>query len=436
MTHRIVSSFSLRLSHFHYNFKVQRCSYPVKKIKPNVIKHQESINLIAMWRKKYYENPRRLALAAIAKETQEMTPTIAAGLPHLDVSKSEKLDLASLPPLDPAKCPQFRVSNNNQEQDSQCQLLGTTTRVFNQDSFNAALCMPSSILNMDPSPNPGESTTEKIETEILTKLQSLSASPANLNPSAAARVAVLNMASDRHPGGGWLKGASAQEEALCFRSTLAASLHRGYYPLRRREGLYTPDVVVFRRSASGGSEAGGHKLMVPETPMAQLPVVSVLSVAGIRRPDVRPEEGEEVVEEAATTEGAQQKEGADGDQKRGKKGKTKTKTPKGGPFVFADPAARELTKDKMRLCLRMAGAKGHTMLVLGALGCGAFRNPPQEVARCWQEVLGEAEFAGGWFREIWFAVYDRRNEGNFEIFRDAFDGKVFGARGAGSVSEE
>jgi uncharacterized protein (TIGR02452 family) len=64
------------------------------------------------------------------------------------------------------------------------------------------------------------------------------------------------------------------------------------------------------------------------------------------------------------------------------------------------------------------------MLVLGAIGCGAFRNPPQEVADCWLEVLSEAEFAGGWFKEIHFAVFDRRNEGNFEIFRDMFDGKV------------
>ncbi|KAK4235741.1 hypothetical protein C8A03DRAFT_46176 [Achaetomium macrosporum] len=368
-----------------------------------------------MWRKKYYENPRRLALAAIAKQTQEMTPTIAAGLPYLDVEKSEKLDLATLPPLDPAKCPRFRLAS----QDS----LGTTTRVFNQDSFDAALSMPSSILNTPP-PTLGKSatSTEK-EKEILTHLEAISGFPANLNPLTAARVAVLNMASDRNPGGGWLKGASAQEEALCFRSTLAASLHRGYYPIRRREGVYTRDVVIFRDSASEG-----HKLMVPETPVGQLPVVSVLSVAGIRRPEVKPEaeEGREEENEVGTPG----KE-ASAHQKHGK---AKAKAPK-GPVVFADPAARDLTKDKMRLCLRMAGSKGHTMLVLGALGCGAFRNPPQEVARCWQEVLREDEFAGGWFREIWFAVYDRRNEGNFEIFRDAFDGKIVGERKVANIEQ-
>ncbi len=331
-----------------------------------------------MWRKTYYENPRRLALAAIAKETETTTAIIASSLPHLDPAKSEKLDLQSLPPLDPSRCPRFQLANRSGLAH------GTTARVFNQDSFDAAIAMPSSVLGISLS----------AEGEILGHLKSAAGSPEHLTTPAAARVAVLNMASERSPGGGWLKGASAQEEALCFRSTLAASLHRNLYPIQHRAGLYTRDVVVFRESMSDG-----HKLMIPETPPSDLPVVSALSVAGIRQPDVKPPS-----QDAGTSIG----------------GSTKASK---GPFVFADPAARGLTKDKMRLCLRMAGTKGHTMLVLGAIGCGAFRNPPGEIVKCWQEVLAETEFAGGWFKEIWFAVYDRRNEGNFEIFSEAFDGK-------------
>lgn len=342
-----------------------------------------------MWRKKYYEDPRRLALAAVAKETETTTPTIASSLPHLDPAKSEKLDLRTLPPLDASKCPRFKLTNRPGF------AYGTTSRVLNQDSFDAALAMPSSTLDIPPSVGKPTST---VETEILEHLKSIAASPGNLDPTTAARVAVLNMASERSPGGGWLKGASAQEEALCFRSTLAASLHRVLYPIQQRAGLYTRDVVVFRTSMTDG-----HKLMIPATPASNLPVVSALSVAGIRRPDVKP------VDEASGSAGH-----------KGNAAK--------GPFVFADPAARELTKDKMRLCLRMAGARGHTMLVLGAIGCGAFRNPPEEVVRCWQEVLDEDEFAGGWFKEIWFAVYDRRKEGNFEIFSNVFDGKVVGGK--------
>jgi len=43
-------------------------------------------------------------------------------------------------------------------------------------------------------------------------------------------------------------------------------------------------------------------------------------------------------------------------------------------------------------------------------------------------VLREEEFAGGWFKKIWFAVFDRRNEGNFEVFEAALDGKEIGVK--------
>lgn len=90
--------------------------------------------------------------------------------------------------------------------------------------------------------------------------------------------------------------------------------------------------------------------------------------------------------------------------------------------MYTNPVARELMKGKMRLSLRMAAHRGHGLLVLGALGCGAFKNPKEEVAACWLEVLQEVEFQGGWWEEVWFAVYDRRNEGNFEVFENVLGG--------------
>ncbi|KAK1990957.1 hypothetical protein LX36DRAFT_375425 [Colletotrichum falcatum] len=269
------------------------------------------------------------SLAKVSAETRAVLPQILSYLPHLDAARSESLHMDYLAPLRAPACPAHRPR--------------ARVRTVNADTLNAAVDL------------------------------------AALRPDGG-RVAVLNMASDIHPGGGWLKGAVAQEEAMCYRSSLYLSLHARYYPLKRRGGVYTPDVVVVR-----GDMAGGHRLLVPDgVAYADLPVVSVLSVAAIRRPEV-----------------VRRRQDA---------------------YVFARAADRELTKEKMRLCLRMAASRGHSLLVLGALGCGAFRNPPEEIAACWLEVLGEAEFGGGWWREVWFAVYDRKNEGNFEVFDDVLGG--------------
>lgn len=68
------------------------------------------------------------------------------------------------------------------------------------------------------------------------------------------RIAVMNLASEKKPGGGWLTGALAQEEALCYRSSLSLSLHKTYYPLEKLDAVYTRDVVVVRSSMDAGHQ--------------------------------------------------------------------------------------------------------------------------------------------------------------------------------------
>ena len=104
------------------------------------------------------------------------------------------------------------------------------------------------------------------------------------------RVAVLNMASRRKPGGGVLGGAGAQEENIFRRSDLFMSLYgyssetSGYgadfaeqgYPLDRDlGGIYSPGVSVFR-----GPESDGYPLL--EQPFLTL----FVSVTGMNRPDL------------------------------------------------------------------------------------------------------------------------------------------------------
>lgn len=266
-------------------------------------------------------------------------PYILKDLPNLKADESELLSLnADLPQLKMEDCPKHPKA---------------TIKVVNEDTFDAAI-------------------------------STMASDDSNTASNPPSRPAVLNLASDTSPGGGWLNGSMAQEEALCYRSSLSLSLHKKYYPWDALQGVYTRDVVIVRSSTEDG-----HKLVAPDAPANKLPVVSVLSVAAVRRPDLS--DGQ------VLSSGAKRK-------------------------LFAKKEDRDLTKSKMVLALRMAASRGHDRLVLGALGCGAFKNPVEEVAECWKEVFEQQEFKGGWWKEVYFAVLDSKNEGNFEVFEKTLGG--------------
>lgn len=198
---------------------------------------------------------------------------------------------------------------------------------------------------------------------------------------------VLNFANSRSPGGGWRNGAMAQEEAICYRSSLALSLNRKNYPLRKDQALYSSYVLVIRDKIS----VGHHLLSAPVT---DLPVVSALTIAALFNPQVHTF----FVQGNAETPGFEKQ-------------------------VFARDEDRDITKAKMRLGLRIAATCGHGLLVLGALGCGVFGNPPEDVAHCWLEVLQEYEFSGNRWQEVWFAVYDPNNDGNYGVFHNVLSNR-------------
>lgn len=200
-------------------------------------------------------------------------------------------------------------------------------------------------------------------------------------------VSVLNMASRRNPGGGVRNGAGAQEEYLfrCSDYYLSLYPHAEYasmyglekseyqYPLDRNYGgIYSPDVTVFR-----SSEENGYALL--EQPWK----VNMIAVAGMNSPEVMDVNGE----------------------------------PQIAPWLV------EGVKNKIRTILRIACDQGQKNLVLGALGCGAFHNPPRHTARLFREVLCEQEFAGA-FDRICFAVksgHSSHGNGNFRAFYEELD---------------
>ena len=274
---------------------------------------------------------RRERLVHIAAETKSILPNVLATTPQAP-AHGHLYDQNTLRPLNSQKCPRYPK---------------TAIRVLNSDTVDAAI-----FLSTQSSTTPSKP------------------------------VLILNMANAYHSGGGWLSGALAQEEALCYRSSLSFTLKTRYYPLPDAGGIHSPTVIVIRESM-----ANGHDLLDLSRP-EDLPVVSVVSVAGISGP--------KVVRTVSGEEGYQHKKD------------------------------REMMKEKMRVVLRIAAVNGHRVVVLGALGCGAFGNPKGEVVQCWKEVFEEDEFDGGWWEAVVFAVMetgeDKDGTGNFGVFWRGLNG--------------
>ncbi|KAF2453218.1 hypothetical protein BDY21DRAFT_258598, partial [Lineolata rhizophorae] len=167
-----------------------------------------------------------------------------------------------------------------------------------------------------------------------------SSKPPSPNPG------LLNMASPLRPGGGFLTGATGQEESLCLRTTLLPSLREPFYRLPERGAVRSPDVLVFRDGAGRDLSKADRRW------------VDVVSAGMLRFPDV----------EWRGREGGSKREGE-------------------GEMVYANEKDRELVRAKMEVVMGVFRMCRCRKVVLGAWGCGAYGNPVGEVARAWRKVL-------------------------------------------------
>ena len=178
-----------------------------------------------------------------------------------------------------------------------------------------------------------------------------------------AAIGVLNFASAKKPGGGFLNGAMAQEESLAVSSTLYPTLtaHEEYYKENRAYksmmyldyGIYSPEVVFFRDGA----------FRLSETPVK----ASVLTLPAVNMGQV-----------LLKRENVQK--------------------------------AKSVMRRRMKLALGIFAEHKAKHLVLGAYGCGVFRNDPREVAAWWRELLEEG--MGQYFDSVFHAVLDRSKDGS------------------------
>ena len=205
--------------------------------------------------------------------------------------------------------------------------------------------------------------------------------------------AILNLASNVHPCGGYHAGSRAQEESLCYSSTLSQTLYQfgnpkekcvrdacvqhveDAYPLEQNfGGIYAPCVRFFREN-----EAGYYRLRTEPFDCA---VISVASLANRPREDTLETNALFFREDGSLT-----KEGI------------------------------EIEKNKIRTIFRIALDNRHDSIVLGAFGCGAYHLLPDDVSRLFAEVLAEDAFRGA-FRTLVFAIYEGKGSRRKPVGKD------------------
>ena len=187
----------------------------------------------------------------------------------------------------------------------------------------------------------------------------------------------LNFASAKNPGGGFLGGSQAQEESLARSSALYASLltQNAYYETNRACGtpLYTD-----------------HMILSPQVPV------------------IRTDEGQLLAEPFATSILTAPAVNA-GAVKKNEQDK--------------EPMIIPIMTQRIAKVLAIAAAQGYEHLVLGAWGCGVFRNDPTKIAKLFAEALLDGGRFSNCFKSVTFAVLDgTKDEQIIKPFKRYFGG--------------
>lgn len=179
-------------------------------------------------------------------------------------------------------------------------------------------------------------------------------------------VALLNFASYKEPGGRYMDGAMAQEEAICHNSVLYEVLDRC------RDKFYDPNKTKLNKGLYNDNLLISPILFETETSRFNTNVITC----------------------AAPNKNAAQKY-----------------------QNVSDEACEKAMKSRIDMILYSAYRQDIHSLVLGAFGCGVFGNDPKVVAALFKEAItGKYK---GCFERIIFAVPKSGNK-NYEAFLETF----------------
>jgi len=221
-----------------------------------------------------------------------------------------------------------------------------------------------------------EENKNKIQIEINNET-TLNAASRLVNQEGFDKVLCLNFASAKNPGGGFLNGSQAQEESLARATGLYPCISQmtEMYEKNRYYGsclylddmIYSPQVPVIRDDNDG----------LLNEPF----LISILTVPAVNAGAVR---------------------------KNGKKQDINK--------------IESMMLQRTEKLLSVAAINDYKVLILGAWGCGVFKNNPDDVARYFHYHLIENPKFNGLFEKVVFAVLDNtRDESIINAFTTKFE---------------
>ncbi len=216
-----------------------------------------------------------------------------------------------------------------------------------------------------------EEEDHAIETEIRVEEATTLESVKNLLKETNEEVVYLNFASAKNPGGGYLGGSQAQEESIARATALVPCLNDNfeYYEVNRNttSGLYT-DYMIYSPKVPIFKNEEGEVLDQPV-------LASIITAPAVNA------------------------------------GAVKKNSPKEADQI------ETVMKRRIEKVLKIAVKNKYNNIVLGAWGCGVFRNEPNDVAKWFKEVI-TTKFESS-FKKIVFAIYSR-DEKFVNAFREEF----------------
>lgn len=218
---------------------------------------------------------------------------------------------------------------------------------------------------------------------IISKNRTVEAGRKHLNGTD--KVCILNFASATRPGGGVTNGSSAQEECICRVSGLykclcvEEAMNNFYRPHQQKVGplhnddiIYTPNVPIVKTD--------DYDLLIDTV------YLDILTCAA---PNLRERNVVAYNDENAPAP------------------------------TITDDELYQIHVSRAKQIMNVAAAHNVDVLILGAFGCGAFKNNPNVVAKAYKDVLPYYEHL---FKVIEFAIFSPKGKptDNYDAFKKEF----------------